>query len=264
MTETAWAEVKAELGRWHAAGQSPRLFLRDDDAVTVTPALERLIDKVHRYKAPLLLAAIPAQIDVKLGPLVRDDRRIIGAVHGWAHVSHAPLGEKPCEVGSHRPLETVLDELRQGRQKLIELFGWVSDLLVPPWNRIENAVLGHIHEAGFGGVSVHGWPEQPLPARQVNTHIDIMHWSGGRVGRDLDWIFKELSANLAEARRHGFRAVGILTHHLAHDEKAWASLDALMARMADEGAEWVMADTLLVEAEAPAAISSNATNSGQA
>ncbi|MCG6857072.1 MAG: polysaccharide deacetylase [Salaquimonas sp.] len=251
MTETAWAEVTAELERWRAAGQSPRLFLRDDDAVTVTPALEQLVETVHRFKAPLLLAAIPARADDKLGLLVRDDRRIIGAVHGWAHVSHAPIGEKPCEIGGHRPLETVLNELRQGRQKLIELFGWVSDLLVPPWNRIEDTVLEHIPEAGFGGVSAHGWPDRKLPARQVNTHVDIVHWSGGGVGRDTDWIFAELAGNLAEARRHGFRAVGVLTHHLAHDDRAWETLEDLMERMAGEGANWVHADSLLAEAEAP-------------
>ena len=251
--EAAWAQVNDELARWRAAGQAPRLFLRDDDAVSVTPALERLIAAIHRFKAPLLLASIPAHADNTLGELVRDDRYVIGAVHGWAHVSHSPAGEKPCELCAHRPVETVIGELREGRQKLIDLFGWVSDLLVPPWNRIADEVMGEIAQAGFGGVSAHGWPDRKLPARQVNAHIDIMHWSGGRVGRDLDWIFVELARNLGEARRHGFRAVGILTHHLAHDERAWASLDALMQRMADEGATWVAADNLLGEAEAPAA-----------
>ena len=251
--EQAWTQVEQEIERWRAAGQRPRMFLRDDDAVTVTPALERLVNLVHRHKAPLLLASIPSMTDDKLGVLVRDELLIVGAVHGWAHVSHAPVGEKPCELGSHRPLETVLEELRQGRERLIGLFGWVSDLLVPPWNRIEDTVLEHIGQAGFGGVSAHGWPERPLPARQVNAHVDIVHWLAGRVGRDLNWIYEELARNLAEARRHGFRAVGILTHHLAHDERAWASLDALMQRMADEGATWVAADNLLGEAEAPAA-----------
>lgn len=247
-TQEAWKRVEQEIGRWHAAGQRPRLFLRDDDAVTITPELERLVGLVRHHGTPLLLASIPSMTDDALGMLVRDEVLIVGAVHGWAHVSHAPVGEKPCELGSHRPIETVLDELRQGREKLIGLFGWVSDLLVPPWNRIEDEVLQHIGKAGFGGVSAHGWPERPLPARHVNAHVDIVHWSGGRVGRDLAWIYDELASNLAEARRHGFRGVGILTHHLAHDETAWNALETLMARMSEEGAAWVHADELLTEA----------------
>ena len=60
-----------------------------------------------------------------------------------------------------------------------------------------------------------------------------------------------MARNLAEARRHGFRAVGILSHHLAHDDQAWETLGDLMERMAGEGATWVHADTLIAEAEAP-------------
>ena len=250
--ETAWAEVKRELDEWRAAGQRARLFLRDDDAVTDTPALQRLLGLIRRYEAPLLLAAIPAHAEDSLGAAAGSEKLVTCAVHGWAHRDHSPKGEKPAELGIHRPIDDVLEELRAGREKLAGLFGGrVSGLVVPPWNRIDDAVLARIGEIGFAGASVHGWLTERRPARMVNVHIDIIHWSGGRVGREIGWLYAELAWNMKEARRRGFRAVGILTHHLAHDEKAWANLETLMDRMSQNQAVWLAADDLLAEPDEP-------------
>jgi len=245
MSEAAWLAVETELAHW--TGEKPRLFLRDDDAVSDTPALQRLFELAARHDAPLLLAAIPAHSDASLGRAVRAAPLVTGAVHGWAHVSHAPQGRKPCELGGDRPVETVLGELRAGREKLGELFGGrLSGLVVPPWNRIEAPVLARIGEAGFKGVSAHGWLDAPSPVPSVNAHLDVVHWSAGGVGRDLEWVFSELARNLSEARLRGNRAVGLLTHHLAHDEAAWTAIGSVMERI-DGRARWVAADELIGE-----------------
>ena len=246
----AWTRVERELALWRAAGKRPRLFLRDDDAISDTQALQRLLGVIRRFDSPLLLASIPAHAEASLGAAAGGEPLVTAAVHGWAHQDHSPKGEKPSELGTHRPIETVLNELRAGREKLAGLFGGrVSGLVVPPWNRIDDAVLARIGEAGFAGASAHGWLEARRPARMINAHIDIIHWSGGRVGREIDWLYLELARNLNEARRRDFRAVGILTHHLAHDEKAWANLETMMDRLAE--AEWVAADALLDEPDEP-------------
>lgn len=243
---------EAELAAWQVDGRRPRLFWRDDDAVADTQQLRRLIALAERHEAPLLVAAIPAHAEPSLGALLRASARTTGAVHGWAHADHAPVGEKPCEIGRHRPLETVLGELRAGREKLGDMLdGRVSGLLVPPWNRIHDEVLAHIGEAGFAGVSTHGWADARVPAATVNVHVDNIHWSGGRVGREAEWIFAELARNLGEARRRGHRAVGVLTHHLAHDEKAWAGIETILEHLGHGRADWVAADDLLGETAAP-------------
>lgn len=240
--------LEAELAAWAAAGRRPRLFWRDDDAIADTPALDRLIGLAEAHGAPLLVAAIPALAEASLGRVMRHQRLVTGAVHGWAHANHAPLGEKPCELGRHRPLGTVLAELATGRARLGELCaGNLSALLVPPWNRIHAGVLAHVGEAGFAGVSAHGWLEAPSPVAMVNAHVDIIHWSGGRVGRDTGWVLAELARNLGQARRRGHRAVGVLSHHLAHDEAAWRALDAIFAALGPGRADWVAADDLIAE-----------------
>lgn len=240
----AEAQLAAELALWRAGGHAPRLFLRDDDATDDTPALRRLIDLSEGRGAPLLLAVIPAGATPELGSLLRARPLVSPAAHGFAHRSHSPRKEKPCEIGRHRPPETVLAELSHGRERLLELFpGRLSGLLVPPWNRIHDELVGRIGEAGFAAISAHGW-ERRAGARFVNAHVDIVHWSGGRVGRERSWIFAEIARNLAEARARDWSAVGVLTHHLAHDEKAWAGLAAIFDSLAGE-ARWVAADDLV-------------------
>ena len=254
--------LESELDHWRAAGKAPRLFLRDDDAIEDTPALRKLFAACERAHAPLLLASIPAHAQPGLGEAVRGFALATGAVHGFAHANHAPAGQKPCELDHYRPLEVVLGELRRGREKLLDLFGGsLSGLLVPPWNRIHDEVARHVHEAGFTGISAHGWLTQPPVHRlaSVNVHIDIVHWSGGGKGRDWPWMAGELAKALREARLRGHRAIGILTHHLVHDEQAWQVLDEIVAFAKLNGMAWVAADALAKEpAEAPAPLSGQA------
>jgi hypothetical protein len=254
--------LESELLEWQAAGKTPRFFLRDDDAIEDTPALRRLFDASERAAAPLLLASIPAHAQPSLGRAVRGFALATGAVHGHAHSNHAPAGQKPCELDQYRPLDVVLGELRHDREKLLDLFGGrLSGLLVPPWNRIHDAVAEHVHEAGFTGISAHGWLTQPPVHRlaSVNAHIDIVHWSGGRKGRDWAWMETELARALREARLRGYRAIGILTHHLVHDDQAWLVLEETIAFAAHNGIGWVAADMIALEpAEVPAPLSAQA------
>lgn len=246
----AGERLRSEIERWTADGRTPRLFLRDDDAVSDTPALRRLFGQSEQGAAPLLLAAIPEPADDSLGRAVRAFGLATGAVHGFAHRNNAPKGEKTCELDRYRDISTVLSELREGRAKLLEIFGGrLSGLLVPPWNRIHDEVAARVHTAGFLGISAHGWLKAPPPhgLMIVNAHIDIIHWSGGRVGRNPEWVANELAVNLREARLRGWRAIGILTHHLVHDDAAWAVLGDIFELARLQGIGWVSADDLIRE-----------------
>jgi hypothetical protein len=171
---------------------------------------------------------------------------VTGAVHGYAHVSHAPPGSKPCELGIDRPAETVLAELRRGREILARMFGGrLSALVVPPWNRIHPEIARRVGEAGFSGVSAHGWDDGPAGVVAVNVHVDLVHWSGGRTGRPLAWLDARIAENLATARLRNFPGIGILAHHRVHDAAAWAGLASILARFATPEVEWTKADSLI-------------------
>jgi hypothetical protein len=238
--------LEDELARWSNAGRKIRLFLRDDDAVSDTPPLRQLIALCQRYSVPLLLAAVPKFADETLAHLVNPVPLVTGAVHGYAHQSHSPVGHKPCELDGFRPLEKVVAEMRAGRARLLALFdGRVSGLLVPPWNRIHDEVLAHVAEAGFEGVSAHGWPDASPTVKMVNVHVDIIFWSGGTVGRSPNWVDAQLAANLGEARMRGWQPIGILTHHLVHDAQAWTVLEQIFMMFSQPNAEWVTADSII-------------------
>lgn len=237
-----------EFALWAAEDRQVRLFLRDDDAVSDTAALRKLSTMCQNNSAPLLLAAIPKYSDKSLARLVKKTSLFTPAVHGYAHVSHSPTSEKPCELDHFRPLEIVLEEMSKAREILSVLFDRdISSLLVPPWNRIHDEVLPHIAGSGFSGISAHGWMNGPPLVPTVNVHIDIMHWSGGVVGRSREWIYRELCINLETARKSGWKPIGILTHHLVHDDQAWDSLDAIFEVTKTVDAKWIEADSLLAE-----------------
>ena len=231
MTGEGWDTLRRELDLWQAQGMTARLWLRDDDAVAPTPALERLIALARRWQAPALLAVIPVLATPQLAELLADEPLITPCQHGYAHANHAGLREKKCELGAQRPLAKVMDDLRRGKDRLAALFGAPAlPLLVPPWNRIAPDVTAALPSLGFKILSAFGPQSAAPPPRlaQINCDLDIIDWHSGRGCVPPAALNARFAAVLAEARARGGAPVGVLTHHLVHDAVAWSYLDTLM------------------------------------
>ena len=244
-----WQPLADELARWSALGKEPRLWLRDDDAIEPTEQLDRLLTKTGEYRIPAVLAVIPKGATESLAERLRGEPRIAVAVHGWAHRNHAPVGEKNQELGAHRPIERVMDELQQGLKTLSALFGsQFRPLLVPPWNRIDPSVVVRLPDIGFHALSTFGHKslvDEVSGLAQVNSHIDLIDWKGSRGCRDHDALIVEIANELARSRNGNQTPVGILTHHLVHDSAVDRFLDGLFTCLEDTDATWLDADTLL-------------------
>jgi len=224
-------ELETELHNWQAAGRQPQLWWRDDDAVSVTPELDRLTQLAGGAGVDVLLAVIPAHVQDTLANYAGGHGNLKPCVHGWSHTNHAPAGDKKCELGAHRDLDVVLHEIAAGRQRLTELFGSrFVPVLVPPWNRMRSDLAPRLGEAGIMAFSTFAHTRSH-PEIQANTHVDVMDWKapGGPAGKAPDQVLGELAAALGISRANGFYPVGILTHHLVHDEVAWSSLSDLLA-----------------------------------
>lgn len=246
-----WKPVREELLRWQDAGRVAHLWLRDDDAIAVTPALARLAELCASHEVPYLVAAIPSRAGEDLAAYLSTQRLAEVAAHGWTHHNHASEGAKKEEFPASRPRSEILRELGLARARIDALFTRNSvPIYVAPWNRIVPEVASLLPDAGFTAVSVLGRKSTfagrpPLP--EVNVHVDIIDWRGSRTGRDPGELASELALQLASAREEGHAVTGILTHHLVHDDIAWQFLEELFAETAVHPAvRWSRASSLLL------------------
>jgi len=142
----------------------------------------------------------------------------------------------------HRPLDEICSELARGYAALAERHAPnFVPLLVPPWNRIEPVIVQALPELGFQGLSTFGATTSSSIA-MVNTHVDVIDWRGTRGGRNAN----ELAIELAKIIESTQKTIGILTHHLVHDDAAWLFLQQLFSITSlHAGAQWVPVSHLL-------------------
>jgi hypothetical protein len=235
-----WQPVRDELARWHPAGLTPELWLRDDDAINPSSRLDRLIVLTEEFHIPLALAIVPKLTGTALARHLEGLPHVHPVIHGWAHANHAPWPAKKEELGAHRPRKSVLRDIVKGRERLAELHGErLVPLLVPPWNRIDPSLLDHLPGLGFRGLSTFG---HKLASRAglvvINAHIDFIDWHGTMACFDHARLVAELAQELAQARGQGGRPIGILSHHLDNDEMGYRFLRDLFTVAPPELVRW--------------------------
>jgi predicted glycosyltransferase len=234
----SWAPLDAALARAEDTGRTVSFWWRDDDAVAPTSALDRLLDLAGRYRIPLAIAAIPTTAEPSLAEHLGDAPNIAILVHGLGHTNHAHEGSKKAEFGAHRPLAEAVRDAQTALALGEERFGpCFLPVFVPPWNRIAPELVPSLAKLGYRGLSTFNDRAQRMPAPglvQINTHIDPIHWHGTRSARPLHEMIA-LLARAIEARLGG-RAdpdepIGLLTHHLVHDEAVWHLCESLVERL---------------------------------
>lgn len=258
-----WPDLIEELDRWQAAGRVATLWWRDDDTVAPSAALDRLLSLAGNV--PVALAVIPAAVDLQLAHWLSrragSGRGSVVAVlqHGWRHANHS--AGKKSEFSAERPRGDVEYDLTAGLIRLRELFETrVLPVLVPPWNRFDDSFLPLLRGCGLRAISRSNprGTVEPVPGViEVNVHVDLVAWAGGRgfVGEEtaLGGLVEHL-----RARRLGDlctdEPTGILTHHLVHQVATDAFLRRLMELTeAHAAARWldateVFASTMLAPA----------------
>lgn len=217
-----WRRFAEEVER-----RKPVFWLRDDDAVAVTPALKRLLS----FPVPVALAVIPDLAE----PDLFKTSGVTFLQHGCDHRNRAAPGEKKTEFPAREPIAEALARLRVSNERLKEQAGGRAlPVVAPPWNRMRRELAAELPRIGIRGLSGYG-EEQPIAGvKQVNTHVDIVAWREGK-----RFIGEEEAVRLAMSRKG--KPVGWLTHHAVHDAAAWAFLERLFAL---RGPRWVSAAEL--------------------
>jgi hypothetical protein len=122
--------------------------------------------------------------------------------------------------------------------------------MVPPWNRIDAAVVAALPEAGYRGLSAAGAraapdavPDAEGALKRINIHVDLIDWRATRAYAGDAAVLGEVLDHLIGRRRGDADAdepTGIMTHHLAHDDGCWVFIEAfLAATAAHPAARWV-------------------------
>lgn len=231
---SAFAPLLAELDRWHAAGRTAGLWLRDDDAAGPSAALHRLLAVTEAAAVPVALAVIPMQASASLAKHLPAAPLAAVWQHGVAHKNNALPCEKKQELVFAAP--GILDGIRAAWQRLRALFpDHAAPVMVPPWNRIDPALIPRLPELGLEGLSAFKPRPSPQAAPglwQVNTHVDVIAWREGARFAGARETCEAMAAHLA-LRRIGHadpsEPTGVLTHHLVMADEAWAFLSDLFA-----------------------------------
>lgn len=236
--------LENELALWRQAGDRPLFWWRDDDAGEACAELDRLIKFADRLSVQVLLAVIPTRADPSFARMISGVEVLTTCQHGYAHQSHAPQNEKKQELGSHRPLAEVVDQITAGRtllQDLLEEDRFVA-CMVPPWNRIAPEVARALPGLGFTALSSHSNKYLALEGVslvQKNTHVDLMNWKDRRLKSTEDII--GLTVEELVLRRTGTLdrddPIGLLSHHKDHVVSDFDFFDALLSTLIDHGAK---------------------------
>ncbi|MEM6667266.1 MAG: polysaccharide deacetylase family protein [Pseudomonadota bacterium] len=247
-TDAETAEVerlrRQLLANLDAAAQrgKPILFWwRDDDAADVTPRLEALVAVCSRHDVPLALAIIPSTATERLAACVKADPGLVPIQHGWAHKSHADKGrrERASEFPRSRALEDGLADLERGFQRMAALFGGrFQPILTPPWNRISAPIRLARHEVGLRGISTFSRIKFD-DIHHRNCHVDIIKWRDENRFAGRVKAYRRLVAQTRRRLEGVDQPVGLLTHHLVHDDAADAFMDEALGLLRDHpGVRW--------------------------
>ena len=236
-----WQTLTGELDRWRRENRLVRLWWRDDDADKADDNLHHLLHLSADHAVPLGLAVSPALFTAELSAAVAQHGCTV-LQHGYAHVNHAPSGQKKSELGEHRPVATMVQELTIGAARMREGFnGRFLPVMVPPWNRIAEKVRAQLNLTGFTGISTYSPRHYAIEYGLYccNTHVDIVNWRAGDVFVGTESALSLLLHHLTMKRT--YRAdpnepTGLLTHHQRHDQNSWRFINDLLAATRDHPA----------------------------
>jgi len=268
---TSWAALCAELDEWDRRCLKANFWARDDDAIAVTPQLDRLISLANGARIEIALAVIPARLTNPLTTyLLSGEAPFFPMCHGWRHVNYSSP-QRPSEFGADRPLALLVDDAACAYRAFAQQFGAVPAVFVPPFARISPTLIDELPKLGFRGIStgpavserryarvasrfsspIPRWSAVGARAAHYDVHIDPFDWSRGSA-RSGESIERELIGYL-RVRRAAFvpvgRPIGLLLHHLAFDDRTWSVCHKLLGTLATHPAVvWPSVRAILEEA----------------
>jgi hypothetical protein len=207
------------------------LLFRDDDFGWQPKAFARLLTLFARYDQKLNAAAIPvglteALIQESIPYSYQAAPYLQLVTHGYRHENLQTQGKK-SEFGDQRKSSEVLRELVQGREQLQSTFENYFPCFVPPWNRIHDAHLPLLKEAGYLMLSRDESSEKrnSAPIPEFNVSIDL------HTNKTKKFESKELFRLLANKFEAGEEFTGVMLHHNVMTDEDFQTLEELLKEL---------------------------------
>ncbi|HWW26373.1 MAG TPA: polysaccharide deacetylase, partial [Caulobacter sp.] len=107
--------------------------------------------------------------------------------------------------------------------------GVTPRLFVPPWNNAHPTLKRALDLQGLQ-LSCYGGMRRADEPGRLDAHLDVMRWKPKARFRGRVRFLSRVRRLLAERRMSGAwdQPLGLLTHHLDHDEPAWRFLEAFL------------------------------------
>ena len=235
-----WSPLRQEFSAWRSANLELPFWWRDDDAIEPTKELDQLVSLAEETNVPVHLAVIPRDATKTLASKITETNMLIPVVHGWAHQNHAPADLKKAEFGATRPAQDCADDMQNALRDMQSLFGdRLAVMFVPPWNRLDPALMVPLAEAGYDAVSTFLPRRETMPVPglvQINTHLDPIFWRETRGLVPPETLVEKAAAFLKDRRckiTDNAEPFGYLTHHLVHDADIWEFSRQFLNEMCD-------------------------------
>jgi hypothetical protein len=244
-----------ELDRWQANELIANFWWRDDDAQFDDDAFKRLIDLAGTESLPLVLAVSPMLMTDRFVARLNGLPGVLVAAHGYRHINHATASLKG-EFGPDRPLEVMRGEIEELAGEFAARFPDRGiAMFVPPWHGLDSRLISDLERVGFKVLSMFesrvsrgleraaaqlraigsAFPRRSIKPRRgsierLDCSVSLLKYEGPNITANPCCLEKVLRA--LSARRLGFlpveQPIGILTHHLLHDEDAWTYLSQIL------------------------------------
>lgn len=211
------------------------LFFRDDDAGWDDNRLFALLDCFAEQDIPIDLAVIPQELHPKLADQLLERKKqapeLLGLhQHGYAHCNHEAGGRK-CEFGESRDYASQFQDLKTGREHLLNLLDSALDpIFTPPWNRCNDTTTACLLGLGISTLS-RNRGATPLTEHKIAELPIAIDWCGILAKGEEPWA--DLACAIASEVRHADSTpIGLMLHHAVMDGDNLQHVQALLAVLA--------------------------------
>jgi hypothetical protein len=258
--------IRRELDRWYAKNLVAPFWWRDDDASANNDPFRRLIQLAESAAVPLVLAVSPMLMEDEFSLNLRSFSHACIAAHGYSHTNHR-AGKRKAEFGPDRPLEEMRDEIDKLAVRFAATFPECGlAMFVPPWHAFDSRLVPDLVRVGFTTLSMYETrisrgaalvaayaPMNEFAFALTQTENSRRYGAITRLDCSVDLLGSDgpggttVNPNLVRdifgalvARRVGItpanRPIGIMTHHMQHDDVAWALLERVVTLFAEHPA----------------------------